>query len=158
MAGVSHRDKTEQGGTSFGDTAKELGHMAGNKIKGAADKVGEGAQKAGEHAESYAATATEKAKEAATYIGDKAVQATEAVGSGIKSLGGSIREHTPRQGMLHDTGEAVAGAIETSGRYLEEQGLKGIGEDFTTMVRRNPIAAVLIGVGLGFCLARMTRS
>jgi ElaB/YqjD/DUF883 family membrane-anchored ribosome-binding protein len=162
MAGVSQRDKSDHGGTSsstgFGDTAKDMGQNAANKLKGAAQKVGDEAQKAGEQAESFAATATEKAKEAASYIGDKAMHATETVGGGIKSLGSSIRENTPREGMLHDTGEAVAGAIESSGRYLEEHGLKGIGDDLTTMVRRNPLAAVLIGVGLGFCLARMTRS
>jgi hypothetical protein len=48
----------------------------------------------------------------------------------------------------------VAGTLESGGRYLEEQGLGGIAEDVTGLIRRNPIPAVLIGVGLGFMLAR----
>jgi uncharacterized membrane-anchored protein YhcB (DUF1043 family) len=30
-------------------------------------------------------------------------------------------------------------------------------EDLTSLIRRNPIPAMLVGVGLGFLLARMTR-
>jgi hypothetical protein len=52
----------------------------------------------------------------------------------------------------------VAGALESSGRYLEEQGLSGIGEDLTNLIRRNPLPAILLGIGLGFLLARATTS
>jgi hypothetical protein len=51
----------------------------------------------------------------------------------------------------------VASALDSSGRYLEEQGLSGMAEDVTNLIRRNPIPAMLIGVGLGFLLARLTR-
>jgi hypothetical protein len=33
---------------------------------------------------------------------------------------------------------------------------KGFGEDVTGMIRRYPVAALLVGVGIGMCLARMT--
>ena len=36
--------------------------------------------------------------------------------------------------------------------------LSGIGEDLTGMIRRNPVPALLIGIGLGFLIARATRS
>jgi len=75
----------------------------------------------------------------------------------MESLGDAIRSREPAQGMLHNAGEAVASQLECSGRYLEEQGLKGIGEDVTNLIRRNPIPALLIGVGIGVLLARMVR-
>jgi hypothetical protein len=105
----------------------------------------------------FASNAAAKAKEAATYIGNKAEAATQSVGAGMESLGGAIREHEPMQGPLHNAGEAVADKLEGGGRYLEQQGLKGIGEDVTALIRRNPIPALLIGVGVGILIARIAR-
>lgn len=99
----------------------------------------------------------EKAKDAAGYIGEKAEQATEAVGAGMESLGGAVRTHTPDHGFLHTAGDAVADKLEGAGHYLEDQGLKGLACDVTNMIRRNPIPALLIGVGVGFLLARIAR-
>lgn len=98
-----------------------------------------------------------KAKDAATYVGNKAEAATQSVGAGMESLGGAIREHEPMQGTLHNAGEAVADKLEGGGRYLEQHGLKGIGEDLTALIRGNPIPALLIGVGVGILLARVAR-
>jgi hypothetical protein len=52
----------------------------------------------------------------------------------------------------------VADTLETGGRYLQEHGLSGIGDDFSNLIRRNPIPAVLVGIGVGFLLARSLRS
>jgi len=155
MAHTTQKDKfgTDKG-PNFGDAAKDIGRQS----KQAFDKMSEGARDASEDAKGAVSTAVETAKGAATYVGDKAEQATEAVGSGIKSLAGTVRDTTPKEGMLHNAGEAVAGTLESSGRYLEEQGLSGIGEDLTNFIKRNPMMAVLAGIGIGFCLARMTRS
>ena len=60
--------------------------------------------------------------------------------------------------MLGSAASAVADTLESSGRYLEESGLSGIGEDLTSMIRRNPVPALLVGIGLGFLIARATRS
>src|ERR1017187_866877 len=91
--------------------------------------------------------AAEETKGAVAFVEEKAEQATEAVGAGMESLGETIREHKPQAGVLGAAGEAVAQKLETGGRYLEEHGLKGIGEDITNMIRRNPIPTLLIGVG-----------
>jgi hypothetical protein len=107
---------------------------------------------------SFVSKAAEKAKDAASFVGEKAEQATEAVGAGMESLGGAIREHEPNQGTVHNAGEAMASKLEGAGRYLEEHGLKGIGEDVTNLIRRNPVPALLLGIGVGFLLSRMVRS
>jgi hypothetical protein len=107
-------------------------------------------------AKDLAASATKSAGEAATFIGKKADDATSAVGAGMKSLAGTIREKTPDQGMVSAAGSAVANSLEAGGRYLQEQGLSGIGEDMTNIIRRNPVPAVLVAIGIGYLVARAT--
>ena len=57
--------------------------------------------------------------------------------------------------MLGNASSAVANTLETYGKELQEHGLTGIAEDITNTVRKHPIPAVLIGIGLGFLLARV---
>jgi hypothetical protein len=60
--------------------------------------------------------------------------------------------------MLGRASEAVASTLESGGSYLEDKHLSGMADDVTQMIRRNPIPAVLIGVGLGFLIGRTLRS
>lgn len=107
--------------------------------------------------ESFPSSVADKATSAAEYVGEKAEQATEAVGAGMENLGAAVRKHEPAEGMLHNAGEAIANKLEGGGRYLEEHGLKGMADDVTNFIRRNPIPALLVGVGIGVLLARMVR-
>jgi len=100
-------------------------------------------------------TAMTETKRLGGYMQEKAEQATKAVGAGMESLGGAIHEHEPKQGILHKVGEAMAAKLEGGGRYLETHGLTGVTDDLGNMIRRNPIPALLVGVGVGFLLARM---
>jgi len=58
--------------------------------------------------------------------------------------------------MLGTAGEKVAEGLEAGGRYLEEKGLSGIGDDLAGLIKRNPIPAVLIGIGIGYLIACST--
>jgi hypothetical protein len=60
--------------------------------------------------------------------------------------------------VLGSASSAVASTLESSGRYLQEHGLSGVGEDLTNMIRKNPVPALLMAVGIGFLIARATRS
>jgi len=124
---------------SFTDKAKDTASNVVDKAKQAASNV------------------AEKARDVASNLGDRAEGAVSSVGSGMQSLAGTIRDKAPSGGMLGGAASGVAGALETSGRYLEEEGLSGMGEDLTRLIRKNPIPAMLIGIGLGFLLARITR-
>lgn len=99
-----------------------------------------------------------KAQDAASTLGQKAEDATAAVGCGMQSLAGTIREKVPQGGMLGEASSAVARSLDQGGRYLKDEGLQGIGDDLTNLVRRNPIPALLLGIGVGYLLARATRS
>jgi len=76
----------------------------------------------------------------------------------MESLGEKMREKGPDHGILGKASGAVAGALESGGKYLEDKKISGMADDLTDLIKRNPIPALLIGVGLGFLLARTFRS
>jgi ABC-type transporter Mla subunit MlaD len=124
-----------------------------NEVK---DKVQETAQTFTDKAKDTAQAFTDRAKEFGSNMAKSADSAAERVGDNIKSFANTIKENAPREGYMGAASNAVASTVESAGRYLQEQGLTGAAEDMTTMIRRNPIPAVLIGIGLGFLLARAT--
>jgi hypothetical protein len=156
---ANQRDKSQGEKSQFGQEKSSFGQgQFGHAAESMTEQAKETATGVMESAREMASTATRKAGEAASYVGGKAQDASTAVGSGIKSLAGTIRENAPREGMLGSAGTAVADTLESSGRYLEEYGLSGIGDDLTAMIRKNPVPALLIGIGIGFLVARATRS
>lgn len=124
------------------------GAAVGEAAKDAVNKTGEAVKDA-------AAAVAHKAADAGTYVAQKAEGATAAVGGEMKSLAGTIREKGPHDGMLGNASAAVASTLDAYGRELQEHGLSGIADDITNTVRRHPVPAVLIGIGLGFLLARV---
>jgi len=123
-------------------------------VESAKDMAKDTASKAGSFVKDAASTVASKTEDAASYVAHKAEDATTAVGQNMKNLAGTIRSNAPHEGMLGTAGSAVASTLESCGRELEEHGLSGVADDLTSMVRRNPVPAVLIGIGLGFLLAR----
>jgi hypothetical protein len=132
------RNKAENAGVAGMEKAKEMTSSAVDTVKDAASSVAHSIGEAG------------------SAVGDKANEATSAVGGGMKSLAGTIRQHTPHEGVLGTASASVADTLESSGRYLQEEGLGGMADDVTNLIRRNPIPAVLIGIGIGFLLAKVT--
>jgi len=126
-----------------------MGADAANKAKEAGSTL---TQKAGD----AASFVGKKAEDAASFVGKKAEDATSAMGSGMKSLADTIREKGPEGGTLGSATSAVASTLESGGRYLQEHGLSGIGGDMANLIKRNPIPALLVGIGLGFLIARAT--
>jgi len=105
-----------------------------------------------------ASNVRDQASQFAHTVGDKAEAATASVGSGMKNVAGTIRENAPNKGMLGDASKSVAGALESGGRFLEEQGLSGIGDSMTSLIKQHPVPSVLIALGLGYLIACSTRS
>jgi len=136
-------------GRQAADKAKEVASNIGEKAKEAASNMGEKAKE-------VASNVADKAKDVACNAGQKAEDAAHAVGSGMQSLAGTVREKLPQGGVLGAAGSTLASGLENTGRYLQQEGLKGMGQDLTDLIRRNPLPAILIGVGLGFILARAT--
>jgi len=139
------------GSTSFTD-------KAGDMASGMADKAQNAATGVADKARDIASGVADKARDIASNVTDRVTGTASSVGGGMRSLADNIRENAPGSGMLHDAGTAVADTLESSGRYLEEEGFSGIGQDVTNLIRRNPIPALLVGVAVGFLIARATTS
>jgi hypothetical protein len=136
-------------GSAVADQAKDM-------AAGAADKAKETAGGFIDKAKDVAGNVAGKVGDAASWAGNRADDAASGVGSGMKSLGETIREKGPQSGILGGATSSVGNAMASAGEYLEDKGLSGIGGDITDMIRKNPIPAILIGIGVGFLLARMT--
>jgi hypothetical protein len=137
-------------------TFQEKKESLGNTGSDFANKARDMAAEVGNQAKEVGPSVTQKIGEAASFVGRKAEDAASAMGAGMKSLGGTIREHAPHSGFAGSATSTMADSLENSGRYLQEHGLGGICADLTNAIRRNPIPALLIGIGTGFLLARAT--
>ncbi len=88
--------------------------------------------------------------------GRTADELASSLGRKLESASDLIRDKLPREGRIGDAARAVSDGLETSGAYLQEQGVTGIIEDLETNIRRYPIQALLIGAGIGFLLSRLS--
>ena len=98
-----------------------------------------------ETGEFASATAT-RPKEVTTLVGEK-----------LESLAGVIREKAPQEGAVATAAIAVADKLEVAGSYLQEKPLKEIPRDMSTLVRHYPMHALLLGMSIGYFLARSRR-
>jgi len=145
--GPSQQSSQHGGGAGTMEKAKEAASGIGEKVQDAASYIGE-------KAKSATSSAMHSAEEAASYVGKKADEGLASVGSGLKSFGDTVRHTAPGRDMLKDGMCAVADTLENTGKYLEEEGLSGIAEDVTGLIKRNPMPALFVGIGIGFLLAR----
>jgi ElaB/YqjD/DUF883 family membrane-anchored ribosome-binding protein len=111
-----------------------------DKAKDLASTAGRAATDVKNKAQDLGAAAYGQAKDTASQLADK------------------VRQNAPHEGMMGSAANRVASALDSTGQYLEDQGLSGVAEDFTGLIRRNPIPALLIGVAVGFLLAKATSS
>jgi gas vesicle protein len=131
-------------------------NQAGQMADAAKDKASDIASNVADKAKDVASNVADRAKNMASNLGHKAEDATHAVGSSMQSLGGTVREKLPHEGAIGAAASSIAGSLESGGQYLKEEGLSGIAEDVTNMIRRNPVPAMLVGLALGFIIARAT--
>jgi len=143
--GMGGRDS----GTGVADRAKDM-------ATGVADKARDVASNVADRARDAASTAADTAREWASTAGQRAEGALGAVAGGMSSLAGTVRENLPHEGMIGGASEYVADALESGGRYLQQEGFRGMADDMTNLIRRNPIPALLVGIGIGYLIARST--
>jgi len=140
--------------TTTGAKGNEIRNAAGQAMDKARDVASNVADKAKDAASSVGGMVSDTAKN----VGRKADDLTSSAGTGIKNFGDTIREHAPQGGVLGDAAKTVANTTKQIGSYLEEEGLSGMFEDVTKLIKRNPIPAILVGVGLGVLIGRVMRS
>ena len=99
-----------------------------------------------------------QSREMASNLEHRAEEALSTVGQQMQSLAGNLRQRAPQEGMLGTAASAVASTLETGGNYLQQQHLNDMVDDVSEVIRRYPLQSVLVGIGVGFCLARSFRS
>jgi hypothetical protein len=124
---------------------------------GVADKAKETAGAVADKAKDFASQAADRARDFGKSAVNTADSATAKVGSGVENLADKLRDSAPREGMMHNAAGKVADSLERGGRYLQEEGLSGMAEDLTNVIRRYPVPAVLIGIGVGYLIAHALR-
>jgi ElaB/YqjD/DUF883 family membrane-anchored ribosome-binding protein len=137
-------------------TGQELKSKAQGTAEQLTDKAKDVSSSVASHAHDAATAARDKVGDLASAARHGAEDATSKVGSGMQSLAGSLRESGPREGMLGSAKSAVADALDHTGGYVSQEGLSGMADDLSGLIRKNPIPALLIGIGVGYLLARVT--
>ena len=103
---------------------------------------------------SMADAAKGKIKESAAGAATKVAQAATVVGEKIGSLAEVIREKAPLEGTVRTAATVVAKKLDAAGSYLQEKDLGDMGGDLARLIRRYPLPALLIGLGIGYLWGR----
>jgi hypothetical protein len=115
-----------------------------------ADGGAEAVQQLREHGE-------ELAQQAADQAGKRADTATRAAGGRLIAAAGYLREQETHLGSRAEALDQVAGSLEHSGVYLQEQGVAGIRSKVLDVIRKHPVLSLLGACGLGYLLGRVAR-
>jgi len=121
-------------------------------------KAREAASAAATKTKDVASSTFQMLEDAATAIAHKAEEAVDTFGGEMKSLAGSIREKGPTGGMWGSAASGAAHTLESGGAYLQERNVHGMAGDATNLIRRYPLQAILLGIGVGFLIGRAVRS
>ena len=125
---------------SLKNRMQDLGNQATQAAAMAYENVKSVAENMTQRAQGFVADASKRVDEAGTYVNQRAEGATIAVGEQLKSAG--------------DASASLAESLRSTGAYLQEEGFVGLQADLANVIKRNPIPAVVAGIGLGFMLAR----
>jgi hypothetical protein len=134
-------------GTDIRTKAQDKLATAAGKAKETASNFGKDLRNTAEDAKETASSLVDQAKDMASAVAETAGNVATAVGHTAQDAASAVGD------ALGKAGSAVASTVESGGRFLKDQGLTAA-EDITALIRRNPIPAVLIGIGAGYLLAR----
>jgi methyl-accepting chemotaxis protein len=99
----------------------------------------------------------DKAQRVGAQVADKADAATTTVGEKLTDVAQTIRDNAPASGSVAEAADTAADTLERAGTYLREQDLADIRSDLEGLIRRHPLESLLVGLGVGYLLARSMR-
>lgn len=122
-----------------------------------ADQAQSAAENLRDKAEDVAGDVRDKAQQVGSQVADKADAATTTVGDKMTDVAQTIRQKAPVSGPIADAADTAADTLQRAGTYLQQQDLNDMRADLEGIIRRHPIESLLIGLGIGYLLARSTR-
>lgn len=108
-------------------------------------------------AEDVVSDVKDKAQQVSGQVADRADAATTTVGAKMTDAAQTIREKAPMSGPVADVADTAADTLQRAGTYLQQQDLADMRADLEGLIRRHPMESLLIGLGIGYLLARSTR-
>ena len=155
-------DKAKEVAANVGDKAKEVAANVCDKASQAASSLGDKASQAacaiGEMASDAGCAVGSMTSQAACDVGRKADDLTASAGAGIKGFGDRLGHNAPHSGVMGSASQAVARSVHDGGQYIEDAKLSGMIDDVAQVIRRNPIPAVCVALGLGWIVASKMRN
>jgi len=160
-AGATQREQFQEAGANALDTATERAKQAGNKAsdmaQSAVDKV---KQTADDLRSKDPSEIVDDARAKAAEVGDAAANkvdsAMTATGEQMSTLAQTVRENAP-EGKAGEVASKAADALDRGGAYLQTADLQMVRGDLERVIREHPIESLLVGVGVGYLVARATR-
>jgi len=137
-------------------TERELDRTA-DKAHDTIDAARDKAADLADQAQKVGSQVADQAQKIGSQVADKADAATTTVGEKMTDVAQTIREKAPTSGPVADAADTAAETLERAGTYLREQDLTDIRADLEGIIRRHPIESLLIGLGVGYLLARSMR-
>jgi len=123
----------------------------------ARDNAKDAAASAGKMASHVASAISSMASRAAGDAGKKADDLTASAGVGIQGLGDKLSQNTAHEGLLASASQAVARSVQDGCKYVETSRFSGMTGDVIHLIRRNPVPAVLLSIGLGWFASRLLK-
>lgn len=147
------------------DVASTVKDKAGDIVDTVKDKAAELKDKAstmstGDVVDTVKSTASDlgdRAQVAGAQAAAKADDAMTATGGQMHTIAQTIREKAPVEGRVGEVAQQAANALDRSGTYLQQSDLNDVRGDLEQMIRRYPVQSLLVGLGVGYLLARATR-
>jgi len=160
-AGATQREQIKEETGNVLDTATERAKQAGDKASdiahSAVDKVKQTAEDLrSKDASEIVDDARAKAAEVGDAAASKVDSAMTATGEQMSTLAQTVRENAP-EGKAGVVASKAADALDRGGEYLQTADLQMVRGDLERVIREHPIESLLVGIGIGYLVARATR-
>ncbi len=125
-----------------------------NEFPSGQDMAEEAARQA-EAARSRAREAIGQASEQGgnTQLNERLNQGIRTASRQMGSLAQQVRQRAP-EGQAGEVAQATAGVLDRGADYLQGADIESLQSDLERMIRRSPLQALAIGVGVGFLIGR----
>ena len=120
----------------------------------AAGKAKEAAASVGEMASHAASAVGAMANQAASDLGRKVDDLTADAGVRLQQMADKVGKQAPHDGLMGSASQTLAKTVKEGGKYIERTKLSGLAENVAQLIRRNPVPAVLVALGVGWYVGR----
>ena len=160
-AGATQREQLKEESANVLDTAAERAKQVGDKATDIAQSAVDKVKRTADDLRSKdASQIVDEARTKAAEVGDAAANkvdtAMTATGEQMSTLAQTVRENAP-EGKAGEVASKAADALDRGGEYLQTADLQMVRSDLERVIREHPIESLLVGVGVGYLVARATR-